>query len=134
MKKLLYLLMISLGLLSWKIENPADLKLDWAFLQTTTDIDAAIAGDSPVLFFKHSHKCGLSTLILDDFEKDWDIDSKTCKIVMINVWHQRDLSNYISDALGITHHSPQVIVVQNSKVLYDKTHGKIKVSGIKRAL
>jgi bacillithiol system protein YtxJ len=134
MKQLLCMLIISLGFFSLKMENPVDLKLDWTFLQTTTDIDAAFASESPVLFFKHSHKCGLSTLILDDFEKDWDVNTKVCKIVMINVWHQRDLSNYISDALGITHHSPQVIIVQNNKVLYEKTHGKIKVSGIKRVL
>jgi bacillithiol system protein YtxJ len=127
-------LAICLSFMSLVSNDEAGLKLDWSYFRTTVDVDNAIKSETPVLFFKHSHKCGLSTLILEDFEREWKVSKEKCKIVMINVWDQRDLSNYISSRLDITHHSPQVIVVQNNKVLYQNTHGKIKAKEIRRAL
>lgn len=137
MKKILFpfLFIFSILLLnSFQVEKQSSSDIEWEYAKTTSSINAMISSNETVLFFKHSYKCGLSAMILKDFESEWDVSKKKCRIVFIDVLKNREISNYLSDITGIRHHSPQAIVTRKSKILYQATHGKIKVGAIKDSI
>lgn len=111
-------------------------KLSWQYIQKAEEVNAIKKGlsEQPVLFFKHSHRCGLSKLILDDLEKDWRRSAQEVRLVFVDVWKQRAIADLIAAEFGIKHHSPQVVLVRNGKVIYHQSHGKIKVVDIEKAL
>jgi len=126
-------LMITVALMSLSKDGNTE-QIDWIQPQTTKQIDLLLSQEQPILFFKHSFKCGLSIMMLEDFEKEWDIPSSTCSLVFIDVWKNRNLSDYLSDLTTIRHHSPQVLVLQKGTVIYHQTHSKIRASDIKQRL
>lgn len=136
MQKLLFIVLLGCFLLTNSFVGPSlvQSKLLWNTATVTTQIDKYIKESTPVLFFKHSYKCGYSIMIFEDFEKEWNVPAEQCSIVFIDVWKNRDVSNYLSEITGISHHSPQVIVMSKGKKIYNETHGKIKVSEVKKVL
>ena len=114
--------------------NTSQSKLLWSKVSETSQLDKFLEESTPVLFFKHSYKCGLSTMVLRDFEKEWDVPVDECKIVFIDIWKNREVSNYLSDITGVRHHSPQVIVMRKGEIIYSETHRNIKASEVKRVL
>ena len=84
------------------------------------------------LFFKHSPRCEISSMVLRRFESSWDISN--INVFMVNVLSQRDASNELAQQFQIRHESPQVLLVKNGKLLYTASHGDISVADIKVAL
>jgi bacillithiol system protein YtxJ len=111
-------------------------KLSWQYIQGAEEIINIKNGltEQTVLFFKHSHRCGLSELILDDLEKDWRRSPQEVRLIFVDVWQQRAIANLIAEEFGIKHHSPQAILVRKGKVIYQQSHGRIKVVDIEKAL
>ncbi len=108
--------------------------IDWTRLQVKEEVDNGIKSNTPVLFFKHSFKCGFSTKVLKDFEHEWNINSEKCNLYFVDVIRNRDVSDYIEQVSGFKHHSPQVLVFIGGKVVYHATHQNINVKKIKEVL
>lgn len=130
MGKLILLIIINGALVTNRFQK----SFLWENVTESLQINEYIKGSTPVLFFKHSSKCGLSTMVLEEFEKEWNAPLSQCKIVFIDILNNRDVSNHLSDISGVRHHSPQVIVFKNELIIYNETHGRIKVCDVERAL
>ncbi len=74
------------------------------------------SNDSPVLLFKHSTTCGISSHVLSDVS---EIDAEVNVIV---VQHARDVSREVEARLGVRHESPQAIVVSRGRAVYSASH------------
>ncbi|HTO38901.1 MAG TPA: bacillithiol system redox-active protein YtxJ [Brumimicrobium sp.] len=85
------------------------------------------------LFFKHSTRCGISSMALNRFEKEWE-ETDDCTLYFIDLLAHRDVSNALAEITGIVHQSPQAILVKNKTVIYDATHSGISASQIKNLL
>lgn len=70
----------------------------------------------PVVLFKHSNRCGISSHVL---EMVGEIEDELNVVV---VQENRDLSNAISARTGYTHQSPQAFVLKDGKAVYHATH------------
>ena len=84
--------------------------------------------DEPVIIFKHSNACGISSHIMEM------VDEVGNEINFVVVQDDRDLSNEIADRTGHRHHSPQVFVIKNGKPVYHATHYGIDPEAIEEAL
>lgn len=84
------------------------------------------------LFFKHSPRCGISSMVLRRFESAWDISN--VNVFMVNVLSQRDASNELAQQFRIRHESPQILLIKNGKLLYTASHGDISAVDIKALL
>lgn len=106
--------------------------INWKFPETTKEIGEFIelSTEKHVLFYKHSYKCGLCHMILDDIEKAWILPESKVEMVFIEVNKQKDLAKYLEGISGYRHHSPQVLLFKDKEVIYHETHGKIKVKKI----
>lgn len=73
-----------------------------------------------VYIFKHSSRCGVSSMVLRRFEKQ--IKEREETYVYLHIQGFRSLSNWIEQELGIRHESPQLIVLRGAKVLAHDSH------------
>lgn len=73
-----------------------------------------------VYIYKHSSSCGISSVVLNRFEKQ--IRERNETYYYLHIQGFRDLSNWLSQELGIRHESPQLIVLKEAKVLADDSH------------
>ena len=128
-----YLFILLFGLFSSRSKE-AESKLNWEKITDTNRVDALIASDTPVLFFKNSSRCGISVSALSRLEEEWNIPEGDCHLAFIDVLQDRSISNYLSEKTGIHHHSPQAILMINGKVAYEKTHGRIRAKDIEEVM
>lgn len=74
----------------------------------------------PVFIFKHSSRCGISSVVLNRFEKQ--ISQRQDHFFMVHIQAHRDLSNWLAEQLQIRHESPQLLVIKNEKVMAHDSH------------
>lgn len=98
----------------------------WNHLSNDNSIhDLLVESDEkPVLIFKHSTRCSISSMALSRFEREWD-SNKDVTLYYLDLLNFRDLSNTIANALHVVHQSPQVIVLLNNQVIYHESHNGI---------
>lgn len=78
--------------------------------------------DEKVLIFKHSSRCGISSMVLKRFEKALKLENNVFNYYFLDIIKYRELSNAIADSFEIRHESPQLLVVKNGKVIADDSH------------
>lgn len=111
-----------MGLFSRKQEK----SLPWIELKSIEELDQAIkqSVDKPVLFFKHSTRCSISSMALNSFENNWN-GTDEVDLYFLDLLSHRDISNAIAEKTNVVHQSPQVIVLKNNEVVYTATHSGI---------
>ena len=112
------------------------LKIDWIPLTEKNQIDAIIelSKTKPVLIFKHSTRCGVSSMALRRFEENYDLEAKQLDLYFLDLLNFRALSNEIAIKFQVPHQSPQVIVIQKGKIIYHDSHYQINVEKMKKVL
>jgi len=80
----------------------------------------------PVVIFKHSNSCGISSHVLEMIA---EFDGQLNVVV---VQQNRDVSNEIAVRTGYTHQSPQVFVLVDKKPVYHATHYGIDAEILKQ--
>ena len=99
-------------------------------LDTLDKLEAAIEESRirPVLLFKHSTSCGISTGV---FRYVTGVDAD---INLIVVQTDRHISNEIERRTGVRHESPQAIVIKDGEAVYHASHYDITVEDINEHL
>ena len=83
---------------------------------------------APVLIFKHSSSCVISSGVIKVVES---LDSE---INLVVVQRDRVISNFIAERTGIRHESPQAIVISNGRPVYSASHWDIETDRIEAFL
>lgn len=102
----------------------------WKYIESEEDLNRAIAvsTEKKVAIFKHSTRCFISKTVLKNFEKEVENSDKNVDYYFLDLLAHRDLSNKITDDLGVTHQSPQLIVLENGLVVNHASHQSISLS------
>lgn len=85
--------------------------------------------------FKHSTRCPISARAharLDDYLARES--NGRPPLYLIKVVESRNLSNAVTEMLGVNHQSPQLLLVKDGKSLWDASHGEIRAENIDAAL
>jgi bacillithiol system protein YtxJ len=99
--------------------------MNWNKLTQLSQIDEikTISEDVPVMIFKHSTRCSISSMSLDRLLRNWkEEDHKNVLPYHLDIIENRELSNQIAKEFGVSHQSPQVIVIKNGVSVYDNSH------------
>lgn len=72
--------------------------------------------------FKHSTTCPISARAAIEVEAM----ESAIPIYRIDVREQRELSDWVADAFGVVHESPQLILIKDGKVADVWNHGAIR--------
>lgn len=83
-----------------------------------------------VLIFKHSPRCGVSSMVHWRLQQSELFNTLPLRLVKIDVIHSRDLSSEIARYFGVIHESPQALLVIDGICTYHRSHMQIRVSEI----
>ncbi len=75
-----------------------------------------------VLIFKHSTRCGISSMALKRFEKKISNLSSDFDYYYLDILKYRNLSNTIADTFNVYHESPQLLVIKNEQLITHASH------------
>ena len=81
-----------------------------------------------MVIFKHSTTCPISTAAYNEMEQF------AGEVVLVEVQRARELSREIEKQTGIRHESPQVLVLENGKVVWNASHFKVKAQAVEEAV
>ena len=99
-----------------------------------TDLDqldeiVEISQNQPVVIFKHSTRCSISSTALSRFERAWG-DTENAAFYLDLIAY-RPISLEIAEKFGIQHQSPQALVINKGACIYSATHWDISVDELK---
>ncbi|HEV7744383.1 MAG TPA: bacillithiol system redox-active protein YtxJ [Pyrinomonadaceae bacterium] len=84
--------------------------------------------ERPVVIFKHSLTCPISAAAYEQMaEYEGEVE-------LVEVQRARELSDEIENQLGVTHESPQVLVLRNGQVAWSASHFKITAAAVDEAV
>jgi bacillithiol system protein YtxJ len=99
--------------------------MKWSELSSVDQIDQIRKEsiENPILIFKYSSRCSLSRLALDRLERSWkETEMPGIKSYFLDLITYREISNRISHEFDVEHESPQILIIENEKSIYDKSH------------
>lgn len=107
-------------------------KISWSILEHIDQLDMIIQNswEKPVLIFKHSTRCIISKSALRSFENKFDLEDKMT-LYYLDLLQYRNISNEIAEVFGITHQSPQILLIKNGIVIYHESHEGIDAEVLK---
>ncbi len=116
-------------------QNQNQSKISWNIINNLGQLNEIIdvSTTKPVLIFKHSTRCSVSRMVLKQFENEFNLQEKVTPYFLDLLLH-RDISNEIATRFEVTHQSPQLILIQNGKSIYDVSHSDIQIDDLKSKL
>ena len=101
-------------------------KINWNELTDLGQLSEIIeiSNKKPVAIFKHSTRCSVSRMALKQFENEFNSSDKVTPYFLDLIAH-RDISNEIANRFGVTHQSPQLILIKEGKAVYNVSHSDI---------
>ena len=84
--------------------------------------------EKPVVLFKHSTTCPISSAAYQQMEQMPD------EVSLIVVQHARDLSREVEKRTGIRHESPQAIILRDGHAAWHASHWKVTADAVERAV
>ncbi len=92
----------------------------------------ALSGSEKVLIFKFSTKCSISYVVRSLLEREWNEGEMQMKTYFVDVISNRELSDKIENEFGVTHETPQAIILKDSKPVFTASHGKVIFSELRK--
>jgi bacillithiol system protein YtxJ len=84
----------------------------------------------PVAIFKHSTRCGISRMVINQFEKNYDLDPGQMKLYYLDLLSYRNISDEVGIKFQVFHESPQLLVIKNGNTVHHASHHSIEASGL----
>ena len=105
--------------------------MNWNNLTEEVQLDEIITDShqKPILIFKHSTRCSISSTALNRLERAWKEEESPA--YLLDLISYRPISQKIAEIFEIEHQSPQVLVISNGKCSYSATHWDISLDEIK---
>lgn len=77
------------------------------------------------LIFKHSTRCGISSMVMKQFVSAYGFTEKDADLYYLDLLNFREVSNEVGYKFQVMHQSPQLLVIKNGVVVGHESHGAI---------
>src|SRR5215211_3804940 len=85
------------------------------------------SNQKPVIVFKHSNACSISSRAYREMEKLEGVN-------ILEVQSARDVSRELANRTGIRHETPQVIVLRDGKAVWNASHFDVRAADVAKAV
>jgi len=104
--------------------------INWKQLKSVNQLEEIVerSKEMPVLIFKHSTRCSISSMAKFRLEDDWDFPASELEPYYLDLIAFRNISGAVADRFSIHHESPQVLLIRNGECTFDASHLDISVS------
>jgi len=106
--------------------------VSWIPLNDTAQLDEIVEASKTktVAIFKHSTRCGISSMVIRQFEGSYDVPEDVADVYYLDLLQFRSISNEIASRFGVFHQSPQLIIFKNGEVVFHTSHSDINAQQI----
>ncbi len=110
--------------------------VNWISLASIAEVEELVQQSEtvPCLIFKHSTRCSISSFAKNRLEQSWDFPVKEVQPFYLDLIAYREVSNYVAEYFAIEHESPQILLIDRGKVVYDASHLAISVDDLRDQL
>lgn len=104
----------------------------WKYIESEEDLKKAIESSftNKIAIFKHSTSCFISKTVLRNFEKEIENSDSKPELYFLDLIAYRAISNKIAEDLNVRHESPQLLVIENGKIVNNASHQHISADQI----
>lgn len=104
--------------------------IQWNTINSVDDIELIKnkSHTTPCLIFKHSTRCSISSIAKHRLDNSWNTDA--INPFYLDLIAFRSISNAITNAFGIDHESPQVLLIKDGLCIFHTSHLDISVGNI----
>lgn len=88
--------------------------------------------NEPIAIFKHSTRCGISSMVIKRFANSFDEELKNYKVYYLDLLNYREISNEIAYTFQVLHQSPQLLVIKKGEVVSHASHYDIAQINLKK--
>lgn len=79
------------------------------------------------MIFKHSTRCAISSMALSRLTAAAeDLQAAGIQLLLLDLLAHQDISQQIAERWDIPHQSPQVLLIQDGRCIYDASHSEIR--------
>ena len=107
-----------------KETQQAESNVHWIPLTSLSQLDEIkeLSKTETVLIFKHSTRCGISRMVIKQFENKFGEEAKDLKVYYLDLLSYRDLSDEVGYTFQVMHQSPQLLVINNGIAVHHTSH------------
>ncbi|MEO8822608.1 MAG: bacillithiol system redox-active protein YtxJ [Ginsengibacter sp.] len=108
--------------------------MNWIPLQDEKQLTQIVTDSNsiPQVIFKHSTRCGTSSMVKNRLDRQEAPNG--VNFYLLDLIKYRNISNKIASDFGVRHQSPQVLVINNGKCIYNESHSGIVFDEIEEAV
>jgi len=75
-----------------------------------------------IFIFKHSTRCGISSMVIKQFEKLFQEEHQNLKVYYLDLLNYRNISDEVGHTFQVMHQSPQLLVIRNGVSVQNASH------------
>ncbi|MBR9913992.1 MAG: bacillithiol system redox-active protein YtxJ [Algicola sp.] len=83
------------------------------------------------LIFKHSTRCGISSMVMKQFVRSYDFDTEA-DLYYLDLLSYRNVSDEVGYKFQVMHQSPQLLIIKNGITVAHASHGAINDLDLER--
>ncbi|MGN6196583.1 MAG: bacillithiol system redox-active protein YtxJ [Ginsengibacter sp.] len=104
--------------------------MNWIPLSNESQLNEIVTNSKtiPQVIFKHSTRCSISSMAKNRLDRKEAPDG--INFYLLDLIRYRNISNKIAEDFQVTHQSPQVLVIENGKCVYNESHSGISFDEI----
>jgi len=108
--------------------------LNWLPLTSMDQLETikTASNTEAILIFKDSTRCGISKMVIKQFEKLFTEENQHLKVYYLDLLNHRDISAEIGHTFQVVHQSPQLIVIRNGNTVHHASHNDITEVNLSR--
>ncbi|WP_115462075.1 bacillithiol system redox-active protein YtxJ [Winogradskyella aurantiaca] len=101
--------------------------LPWIPLTSESQLETLVENSNtkPQLIFKHSTRCGISRMTLNQFQAQFPESGLHADLYYLDLLSFRSISNLVAKRFQVFHQSPQVLIIKNGIAVVNESHGAI---------
>ena len=106
--------------------------MKWNKLETAEALNEMIhqSFESPLIVYKHSSRCSISTLALSRLHSD----NYEVELYFLDIISFRKISNQIENRFKVIHQSPQLLIIHKGECVFNTSHLGISASVVEKQL
>lgn len=106
-------------------------------LKSLADVDEvlALSASRPVLVFKHSTQCPRSARAYQEWQQFLASPASAGVMsALVRVIEERPVSLALAERVGVTHQSPQALLIRDGRALWHASHEAITAAALAQAV
>ena len=123
-------------ILGSKVKEEKETNVNWIPLNSLEQIKTIkeLSKSETIFVFKHSTRCGISTMVIKRFENLFNSSMNNIKVYYLDLLNFRAISYEVGYSFQVQHQSPQLLIIRNQVAVLNVSHYDIATVNIQKYL